>query len=691
MTDQAHIDTNHLQAGVETMLDGYATFRAIRMGDKTVDFEYPYINAAGASLLDRPAEDVIGRRLLELLPSAGGTELFDLCCRVVDSGEPMTTTHVSRRADAIKRVVAFRAWALDDGLAISWRDVTDRERALEAARAREDRFRTSLDQLHEAVSVFTAVRDDTDTIVDFRWVYANGAAASAIGRPADELVGRTLSSVLPEHKPSGMFDIYERVTETGEPWANSALWYEDVWGDGVRRRRAFDVRASKLHDGFVVVSRDVTAEREMEQRLLEQRAELEQRYEDMLVASERAHEEAQAQREHLEAQLNQSQRLESLGQLAGGVAHDFNNMLAAILGYTSFVREIVASEAADSSAPRWQHALDDVDQITRAAERAAELTKQLLAFARRDIVRPRPINLNAVVADVEHLLRRTIGEDVELVTSLDPTLLPINADPGQIEQVLLNLAVNARDAMPTGGMLTIDTATVDIDDEFAGARLGVAPGPGVRLRVGDTGTGMDADVKARIFDPFFTTKAKGEGTGLGLSTVYGIVGQAGGHISVYSEAGIGTTFTVLFPAVVNGAVAATGDSADDGELRAGTETVLLVEDDDAMREVTRRMLTRNGYVVLTAKDGNEATEVAAEHEGRIAVLLTDVVMPQMLGKEVAERLEAALPDLRTLYMSGYAQPVLTSRGTLEDDVRLLEKPFTEAELLIALRDLIELP
>ncbi len=579
----------------------------------------------------------------------------------------------------------------DDAYPLAWHDVTDRERALTGARLREDRFRTTLDQLHEAVSVFSAVRDDDGDIVDFRWLYANAAAATAIGWRAHDLEGRTLTSVLPDQKSSGMFDVYKHVTESGEPWARSPLWFEHAHRDGVRGRRAFDLRVSKLHDGFVVVSRDITAERELEQRLLDQRAQLEQRYEDMLVANERSHAEAQAQREHLEAQLNQSQRLESLGQLAGGVAHDFNNMLAAILGYTSFVREIVASEAAESTAPRWQHALADVDQITRAAERAAELTKQLLAFARRDMVRMRPINLNAVVADVEHLLRRTIGEDVELVTSLDPTLLPINADPGQIEQVLLNLAVNARDAMPTGGMLTIDTATVEIDDEFASARLGVAPGPGVRLRVGDTGTGMDADVKARVFDPFFTTKAKGEGTGLGLSTVYGIVGQTGGHISVYSESGIGTTFTILFPAVVDDSVTTVGASGDDGDLRGGTETVLLVEDDDAMREVTRRMLTRNGYVVLSAKSGTEATAIAEEHDGPIAVLLTDVVMPQMLGKEVAERLRALLPDLRTLFMSGYAQQVLSSRGTLQDDVRLLEKPFTEAELLIAVRDLIEHP
>jgi len=689
MDDRAQVEVDWLRTSLDAMLDGYATFRAVRVDDEIVDFECTYINAAGAGTLNRPADELIGLRLTEIRSAARSA--IDVYRRVVETGEPLVLTHLSYRDEGTDHAVDLRAWKHDDGYAVMWRDASDRHRALELTQQSEERFRTSLDQLHEAVSVFTSIRDDDGDIVDFTWSYANEAAAAMTGWAVEDIEGRSLLELLPEHGPSGMFDVYKHVAETGEPWSQSPLWYEDMWGDGVRGQRAFDVRASKLHDGFVVVARDVTSERELEQVLRNQRAELEVAYNEMLVANEAAHAEAQAQRENLEAQLNQSQRLESLGQLAGGVAHDFNNMLAAILGYASFVREIVASEVEETAAPRWSHALADVDQITRAAERAAELTKQLLAFARRDIVRPRPINLNDIVADVDHLLRRTIGEDVELVTNLDADLHPLNADPGQIEQVLLNLAVNARDAMPMGGILTIDTANVVVDDEFAAARPGVARGPGVRLRVGDTGTGMDAEVKARVFDPFFTTKAKGEGTGLGLSTVYGIVGHADGHISVYSEAGIGTTFTIIFPAVLDSPAVALDEGAPHGERQLGTGTILLVEDDDAMRDVTRRMLSRNGYEVLTAKNGAEATELAAAHDGTIAVLLTDVVMPQMLGKEVAERLQTTMPDLRVLFMSGYAQPVLASRGTLEGDVQLLEKPFTENELLAAVDAIIHAP
>jgi len=403
---------------------------------------------------------------------------------------------------------------------------------------------------------------------------------------------------------------------------------------------------------------------------------------------ERAEEERErlrdaAQRRELESQHEQSQRLESLGQLAGGVAHDFNNLLAVILNYGSFVEEALAAGATEGRAIDWVSVLDDVRQIRRAATRATQLTHQLLAFGRREVAKPRIVNLNQTVQDVEQLLRRTLGEHVDLVVTLRPELAAILADPGQLEQILVNLAINARDAMPSGGSLTIETGNVTVDEAYATQKAHLQPGEHVRLRVSDTGSGMPPEVVRRAFEPFFTTKPKGEGTGLGLATVYGIVTQAGGHIHIYSEPGVGTTVSILFP-VTAGRVQEkvpliTSDVSSHGE------TVLVVEDEAALREVTRRILRRNGYKVLTTDSAPEAVALAEDYAGTIHLLLTDVVMPKLLGKEVAEQVLARRPEVRVLYMSGYAQPVLASHGSLEAGVLLLEKPFTEQDLLTKVR------
>jgi hypothetical protein len=396
------------------------------------------------------------------------------------------------------------------------------------------------------------------------------------------------------------------------------------------------------------------------------------------IQAERERLRAQAERERLEGQVHQSQRLESLGQLAGGVAHDFNNLLAVILNYTAFISEQVTAAAAEGDdRDRWAAVSQDVAQVQRAVERATRMTHQLLAFGRREVVRPEVLDLNDVVTDVQRLLQRSIGEHVELSTSLAPDLWPVLADPGQIEQVLVNLAVNARDAMPGGGTLTIETENLTIDDDPAGG--GPPPGRYVQLRIGDTGTGMDAEVINRAFEPFYTTKPKGEGSGLGLATVYGIITQAGGHAHITSEPGAGTLFTAVLPATDE--APAPIEQVAEASRRRGGATVLLVEDEDAMREVTRRILARNGHQVLTAARGEEAVTLASTHEGDIDLLLSDVIMPQMLGKEVAQRVAAIRPGIRVLYMSGYAQPVLASRGTLDEGVALIEKPFTESELL----------
>jgi PAS domain S-box-containing protein len=381
------------------------------------------------------------------------------------------------------------------------------------------------------------------------------------------------------------------------------------------------------------------------------------------------------ERRVLETRLNQSERLESLGRLAGGIAHDFNNLLAVILNYANFVSE----ELEGNSAAR-----ADLGQIRAAAERASELTRQLLAFARREVLQPQVVNLNNVIADVERLLRRTIDEKVELLISLNPEPWLVEADPGQLEQVLVNLAVNARDAMPEGGTLTIDTDNVEIDAGYAETLPTLAPGSYVQLRVSDTGCGMEGYVLEHIFEPFFTTKPPGEGTGLGLPMVFGIVTQNGGDIQLYSELGFGTTCRVLLPSTDRAPSVAR--LAPPPRIVHGSETVLVVEDEDALREVVRRILARNGYEVLVSVGGREAIALAERHDS-IDLLLTDVIMPNMLGKEVAVKIQELHPGTPVLYMSGYARPVLGS--TLGEAIELIEKPFSEHLLLSKVRGLLD--
>jgi PAS domain S-box-containing protein len=384
---------------------------------------------------------------------------------------------------------------------------------------------------------------------------------------------------------------------------------------------------------------------------------------------------ADRDRQALEDRLHQSERLESLGQLAGGIAHDFNNLLSVILNYASFVLE----EVTDNSPAR-----EDLEEILTAAERAARLTHQLLIFGRRETIQPEPLDLDMVVADVQSLLSRTIGEDIELVVSRSEAPPVIHADRGQIEQVLLNLAVNARDAMATGGTISIETAPVTLDAEVVGLHPGLAVGRYLQLSVSDTGMGMDQETIDHAFEPFFTTKARGEGTGLGLATVYGIVTEAGGNVTIYSEKGMGTTIRVYFPPSDSTPVVSTSDST---ELSKGAgDTILLVEDEDAIRKVATRILERNGYEVLQAGNGVEALVLARDHH--FDLLLTDVVMPQMSGRDLAERVHAMRPELPILFVSGYSQGVLGPRRGLGDDVTIVQKPFTERTLVESIQTML---
>jgi PAS domain S-box-containing protein len=407
----------------------------------------------------------------------------------------------------------------------------------------------------------------------------------------------------------------------------------------------------------------------------------------VIAARERERLQAEAERERVQNRMHQAQRLESLGQLAGGIAHDFNNLLAVIINYAGFVVDDLTAASAEDGEERWRGTREDMQQICLAGERAAHLTHQLLAFARREVVQPEVVEVNQVVREIEQLLRRTLGEHVELHSDLASGLRPVLIDPGQLEQILVNLAINARDAMPDGGTLRIDTANLEVDEAYAATRPELPPGTYVRLRVSDTGTGMAPDTVRRAFDPFFTTKPSGQGTGLGLATVYGIIQQAGGRSQIYSEPGVGTTLTVLLPATER--TGSPEEPLSDTPARRCEETVLLVEDEPALREVTRRILSTAGYTVIVATNGLDGLRAAEVHDAPIDVLLSDVVMPQMNGPQLAEQLLAQRPSTRVLLMSGFAEPILDSGGQLGEGVALIEKPFSAPVLLAKLAQVIE--
>jgi PAS domain S-box-containing protein len=381
----------------------------------------------------------------------------------------------------------------------------------------------------------------------------------------------------------------------------------------------------------------------------------------------------------LEEQLRQSQKMEAIGQLAGGVAHDFNNLLTAINGYSA-----LALQRIDETNPLKGY----LEEIKKAGDRAANLTRQLLAFGRKQILQPLPVNLNDIVTDMNKMLRRLIGEDIVLTAKLDPALKRIKADPGQIEQVLVNLVVNARDAMPQGGDLTIETSSLELDQEYASKHVGVSPGHYVLLAVSDTGTGMSEETQDRIFDPFFTTKEKGKGTGLGLSTVYGIVKQSGGNIWVYSEEGHGTTFKVYLPQIESASRTTESEAVED-PIPSGSETILLVEDEDVVRGVARQILEQAGYQVVEARGGEEAVRLCTERS-QIDLLLTDVVMPGTSGKEVADRATELRPGLKVLFMSGYTDEAIVHHGILDSHVEFIQKPFTPIAFAKKVREVLDL-
>ncbi|MGO8704583.1 MAG: PAS domain S-box protein [Candidatus Brocadiia bacterium] len=508
-------------------------------------------------------------------------------------------------------------------------DITERKRAEEALRESEERFRTLFCEAPIGVAI-----DGPDG----RFMDANDAYCSILGYSKEELLRMKVLAVLHPDDREAFLNAATNLVSGASSGYSAERRY--VRKDGSELFGRITTRAVRGADGKfryrIAMFEDITGRKR-----------------------------AEADRAALDEQLRQAQKMESVGRLAGGVAHDFNNILTGISGYTE-----LALEQADAASPLHE----DLAEVLRLSKRAAELTRQLLAFSRRQTLEPKVLNINDMIADTAKMLKRVLGEDVDLHFAPAPDLGNVRADVIQIEQVLMNLAINARDAMPDGGKLTIETANVELDAAYAAGHVSSVPGRYVLMAVSDTGHGMDAATQSHLFEPFFTTKDKSKGTGLGLATAYGIVKQHGGNIWVYSEAGKGATFKVYLPMVAEAAGAA--NPAAEAGVRSGDETILIVEDEPTVRAIATRALKARGYVALTAGSAEEAEGLFSEHAERISLLLTDVVLPGINGPGLYERLRRRLPGLKVLYMSGHAGNAAVHQGVLDAGVAFMQKPFT---------------
>ena len=480
---------------------------------------------------------------------------------------------------------------------------------------------------------------------DWTYLYLNDAGIVQARQPREQLIGRTMMECYPGIETTPMFALLARsMVERRHQRMENEFSYPDG------SKGWFELRFVPVPEGVCILSLDITEGKR-----------------------------AAAALARSEEQLRQAQKMEAVGRLAGGVAHDFNNLLSIIISYSCLLLDQL---------PPGDEARADIEEIKLAGERGANLTRQLLTFSRHQVVEQQVLDLNGIVSGLENMVRRLVGEDVDVRTVPAFDLGKVLADHGHIEQIIVNLVVNARDAMPTGGRLTIETQNVDLDAGYAADHLGVTPGPHVMLAVSDTGIGMDASTQSRIFEPFFTTKDHHKGTGIGLSTVFGIVQQSRGSIWVYSEVGRGTTFKVFFPQT---------DAPSAGETRPvtvistrGSETILVVEDNDQLRIVTRDILARNGYHVLEASTGEDALRICQETED-LHLLITDVVMPEMSGSVLVERARPMRPNMKVLYMSGYTQDAIVHHRVLAPGVALLQKPITPDGLLRRVREVLETP
>jgi two-component system, cell cycle sensor histidine kinase and response regulator CckA len=510
--------------------------------------------------------------------------------------------------------------------------------------------------------------NDTYFAVDRNWrfVALNRHAADFFGRDREQLIDKIIWEVFPEVEGDPFYDQYHRAMLEG-----MVIHFEAE--TRLHPGRWLEAHVYPSEDGLMIDLRDITARKQAEAALRRAHDELELRVAARtaeLAAANLSLQREIAERNNLKEQLIQAQKMEAIGLLAGGVAHDFNNLLTAIIGYCQVLLMRLSPD------DPLRHMVEEVD---KAGHRAAALTSQLLAFSRKQIMHPRRLHLNILISDLSRMLKRLIGEDVEVITALRPDLGWVKADPGQIEQVLMNLVINARDAMLNGGKLTIETANVELDEAYGLHHFAVQPGPYIMLAVSDTGVGMSRETLSRIFEPFYTTKEKGKGTGLGLSTVFGIVKQSGGDIWVYSEPERGTTFKIYLPRLTDPETQ-TEAAFTPPQLARGQETILLVEDEESVREMTRKILEMSGYTVLEARDAEDALKIA-QHEPRdIHLLLTDVIMPQLSGRSLANAISMVRSHLKVLYVSGYTDDAIVHHGVLDADVAFLQKPFTPEAL-----------
>ena len=623
------------EARFRSLVQGTSDLIVVADRDGCIKYVSPSVRQFGYS-----EEDVVGRSAFDLVHPDDRDRVH---ARFVATSKEFRRETVEHRVlDASGRWRHVEALGHDQladpavqGVVINVRDVSDRREAETAMRTNEERFRALVQHTSDMITVL-----DANGLV----TYISPSADRILGWNDGEYLGRSTFGLLHPDDRARVRQVFtQAITRPGTtPPIHSRMRHKSG------QYRLLESIATNLLDdpavrGFVINSRDIT------------------------------------ERKQLEDELLQSQKMEAVGRLAGGIAHDFNNLLTAISGYTALLLDEVPEDDAHRS---------DLTEIEQAATRGAALVDQLLSFSRRKMVIPSTLDLNEAVESTRGLLSHIIGADVDLVTRLAPNLDGVRADPTQVEQVLLNLAVNARDAMPSGGRLEIETANVRLRARDVGGLLGAKTGPHVMLGVRDSGIGMDRETQARVFEPFFTTKEVGQGTGLGLSTAYGIVTQAGGHISVDSRPGAGTTFRVYLPTDAQ-ATEVEAPAEVDATPRTGQETILVVEDEDAVRSLARDVLTRLGYEVLVASDGRQALEVAKRHRRRIDLLVSDVVLPQLRGVEVADRLRARRPGLRVLYMSGYTQTAIVHDGLLDPGVNFLAKPFRPADLANRVREVLD--
>jgi len=526
----------------------------------------------------------------------------------------------------------------------SFRDVTEHRRAEEALIKSQNKYIDLYENANDMI--FTL-----DLLGNFTSI--NRAAYASFGYRVEELLGKGLQDVLtPESFEYAMTTLQRALAEKSDLMGIQPWEFEGLKKDGTKV--LLEVRARLiLEDGNVMgvqaIARDITERKQSEEEKV-----------------------------FLQEQLRQSQKMEAIGRLAGGIAHDFNNLLTIIGGYSALSFLELKEE---------DPLKGNIRAVQKATERAANLTRQLLAFSRRQPMEMKVLDLNATLRDMDKMLRRVIGEDIKLVTHLAEDLGRTKTDPGQIEQVIMNLVVNARDAMPEGGRLTIETANVELDEAYVRGHVGVKPGRYLMLSVSDTGAGMSQEVKERVFEPFFTTKETGKGTGLGLSTVYGIVKQSGGNIWVYGEPGKGTAFKIYLPRVDEPTEVFKEKLVKD--LPRGSETVLLVEDEEEVRKLAAQILQRQGYKVLEAPQGGDALLICEQHQTPVHLMLTDVVMPGMSGHQLAKRLKSLQPEMKVLYMSGYTDNTIVQHGVLVEGVNYISKPFTVDALARKVREVLD--